>query len=88
MVVRGWRGESIDGFMLSPRTNTFTTLFPTNMNDIDYLMIELIDASFVSGSWDNLVLEHNPVPEPSTALHLGLGLIGFSAQRRRPASRI
>ena len=30
----------------------------------------------------------NPIPEPSTALLLGLGLLAFSAFKRRPASRI
>ncbi len=72
--------------LYTPNSSTFTTISPIDLTDITQLQVRLVSRGSLIHAVDNIVL--SSIPEPSTALLLGLGLIGFSASKRRPASRI
>ena len=54
-------------------------------NLVNYVSFSGNDPDFNSQvvAWDNIVITHAAIPEPSTALLLSLGLVGMSASRRR-----
>lgn len=74
----GW----IEADYLLSETGIYTLLFGTvNWSDSAYDTGLAFDGVTVGGQ----LVDPNPIPEPATLALLGLGLIGFSATRRRKA---
>ena len=66
-----------------PFSSTFVTVNP-GLTDVSSFYIDLSYRGTQHAA-DNIVLSF--IPEPSTALLLGFGLIGMSSRRRRRTSR-
>jgi len=73
------KGDTYSAFL--NRSNTLVTTLTTNM--FSQGRVALYDYS--GQTFDNLVIESTPVPEPSTIL--GLGLLGFGAFCQRKLSQ-
>lgn len=62
---------------------TYTALASGDPFEGDNLGIALVGSAGIQVLWDNVRMEVTPIPEPSTALLLGLGLVGLASRRRR-----
>ena len=75
-------GNCVVGF--GPTSSTFATVSPVGLADILHVDFHFISLHGQIDAIDNIVLE--AIPEPSTALLLGIGLSALAATRRRSQS--
>jgi hypothetical protein len=82
LVLTGYlTGETVGTLILDYSATTFATIASPFNDPIDLLVIRVADHGNNSALVDNLSL--SVVPEPSSALLLGLGVAGFWALRRK-----
>lgn len=65
---------------------SYTTLEPFETSIATLALVPNSSAVWTAASGDTVIIRISPIPEPSSALLLGLGALGFAANRRR-ASR-
>lgn len=81
--------ESSKGSVVTFGSITGTQEFIGNgWSDIDYFMISTALDFDILTSVDNFKINVNPVPEPSTLLMFGLGLLGLSVIKKNIKSRV
>ena len=62
---------------------TYTALASGDPFEGYNLGIALMGSAGIQVLWDNVRMEVTPIPEPSTSLLLGLGLVGLASRRSR-----